>query len=91
MHLTSQLDPDHPASHNVYRYEVDFHATCADVQFIQEGGYIELSAAEKERYLPEGFAGEMVDEVKDSEKNAFMVREPSKLLCRYGRGPQSLQ
>ena len=52
------------------------------MQFVQEGGYIELTPAEKERYLPEGFAGEMVDEVRDSEKNAFMVREPSKLLCR---------
>ena len=82
MYLTSQLDPDHPASHNVYRYQVDFQSSCTDVQFVQEGGYIELSPAEKQRYLPEGFAGEMLDEVKDSERDAFMVREPSKLLCR---------
>lgn len=85
MYLTSVLDTDHPASHNVYRFPIDFESSCQDIQFVQEGGYLEISDAEKERYLPEGYAGELKDEINDTERNAWMVREPSKLLCRYSR------
>lgn len=82
MYLSSEYDAENPASHNVYRYPIDFQSSCADVQFIQEGGYMEISDNDRERYLPEGFSGELADEVKDTERNAWMVREPSKLLCR---------
>jgi hypothetical protein len=81
--LTSKIDPDDPLSHEIYRYDVDFKATCQDPQYIQEGGYIDLTNAEMEKYLPEGGAGEMVAEMKATQKNAFMVRESSKLVCRF--------
>jgi hypothetical protein len=90
MYLSSEYDAENPASHNVYRFPIDFQASCADVQYVQEGGYMEISNGDKERYLPEGFSGELADEVRDTERNAWMVREPSKLLCRYSSYPSFL-
>jgi hypothetical protein len=81
--LTSKIDPDDPLSHEIYRYDIDFKATCQDPQYIQEGGYIDLTPAEMEKYLPEGGAGEMIAEMQATNKNAFMVRESSKLVCRF--------
>jgi hypothetical protein len=80
--LTSKIDPDDPMSHEIYRYDIDFKATCSDVQYAQEGAYIDLTPAEMEKYLPEGGSGEMAAEMKTTRKNAFMVREASKLVCR---------
>ena len=74
MCFTSTLDEDDPLSHEIYRYEVDFKAECADVQFTQEGAFIELED-DMEEIFPTGMAGELADE-------AFMVRDCSKLLCR---------
>lgn len=81
--MSSELDPEDPTSHDIYRYEIDFKATCSDVQFVQEGGYIELTDAERDRFLPEGGAGDLAYEFEANKKTAWMVRNSSKLLCRF--------
>lgn len=80
--LTSKIDADDPLSHEIYRYDIDFKANCKDIQFAQEGAYLDLTPAMMEKYLPEGGSGEMSNEMKATRKNAFMVRESSKLVCR---------
>ena len=75
MYLTSDISEDDPNSHEIYRYEVDFVAECDDVQFTQEGGFIEISESDMKSIFPTGMAGEY-------EENAFMVRDSGKLLCR---------
>lgn len=75
MCLSSTLDEDDPLSHEIYRYEVDFIAECADVQFAQEGAFVQMDKEEAARLFPSGMAGEL-------EGNAFMVRDSGKLLCR---------
>lgn len=75
MYFTSNLDENDKYSHQLYRYEVDFKAECKDVQFAQEGAFIELSKETMQKIFPTGVAGEL-------EENAFMVRDTGKLLCR---------
>lgn len=75
MCFASPLDEEDPLSHEIYRYEVDFKAECSDVQFIQEGGFVELDAEKMQKVFPTGMAGELAD-------SAFMVRDSGKLLCR---------
>ena len=84
-YLTSKLKASDPISHEVYSYKVDFEATCSDVQFAQEGAYLEITNAEMEKYFPEGLAGEMKEEITDTGRNAWMVRNTGKVLCRYHR------
>jgi hypothetical protein len=49
---------------------------------IAEGGYMEIDSEMVKKFFPEGLAGETADEFALSRKEAWMVRESSKLLCR---------
>jgi hypothetical protein len=53
-----------------------------DIHDIQEGGYVQLSEEDKDKYLPEGLAGEMSEEFEFSGRESWMVRDGAKLLCR---------
>lgn len=81
--LSSNLYRDDPISHEVYQYNLDFKATCQDLQFVPEGGFIELTNAEMERYLPELQNSEMVKFFQKTKRNAFMIRDTTKLVCRF--------
>lgn len=76
MCLSSILDENDPKSHELYRYEIDFQVNCNDVQYVQEGGFVVMDEEEMESVFPTGVAGEL-------EGNSFMVRDSSKLVCRY--------
>jgi hypothetical protein len=53
-----------------------------NIYAVQEGGYVDLDAKELETYMPEGLAGEMDTEFEFSGRQTWMIRDPSKLLCR---------
>ena len=48
---------------------------------VPEGCYTELNESEIRKHFPEGLAGESKEEFEFTGKNAWMVRESSKLLC----------
>lgn len=49
---------------------------------VTEGGYIEIDRNMAKKYFPEGLAGEAAEEFELSGREAWMVRENTKLLCR---------
>ena len=49
---------------------------------IREGGYINIESAIAQKFLPEGFAGEMETEFDLAYSKSWMMRMPTKILCR---------
>ena len=49
----------------------------------KEGEYIEISKQDISLYFPEGLAGETAEEFEFSGENKWMIRDGSKILCRY--------
>lgn len=52
------------------------------IHSVKEGGYVELDDSEMKKYLPDCITGEVLQEFEFSERNAWMVRDSTKLLCR---------
>lgn len=65
-----------------FRFNETFISTCTDIHDVKEGGYIDVDREEIERLLPEGLAGEVVEEWEFSERPSWMIRDHAKLLCR---------
>lgn len=53
-----------------------------DIHDIQEGGYVSVSKEDRDKYFPEGLAGEMSEEFEFTGRESWMVRDGAKILCR---------
>lgn len=49
---------------------------------IREGMYIDIPQTDVEKYFPEGLAGDSKEEFEYSQRNSWMMRDVTKLLCR---------
>lgn len=64
------------------RFDSVFDKNGASVHAVPEGGYVTLNARELDELMPEGLAGEVEDEFAYSRRKAWMIRQPTKILCR---------
>jgi len=71
-----------------------FAGDAKSIYSIQEGGYVDINMAEIKKILPEGLAGDAMEEFKFSGRTSWMIRDTGKLLCRliddYHKERQSL-
>ena len=79
----TEVESDLKEVHLAYTFQSHFNFNTASLSdlSIPEGGYIDISKDDLEKYLPEGLAGEGNEEMQFATANKWMVREAGKLLC----------
>lgn len=85
--LTSPNEPPQPTDyqlhgHREYVFENHFLSTSKGIHQIRQGGYVPVPDEDIATYLPGTLMGEVKEEFEFSETKAWMIRDPTKLLCR---------
>jgi len=85
LEFNAQAENEQVENHySLKSYANDFSSnTTSSLYDAKEGEYIEISKQDISLYFPEGLAGETADEFAFTGENKWMVRDGSKILCRY--------